>query len=136
MGQIDALGLRDRVYAPGRVQEDQLPPWYATADLYVSSSPCDGTSVSLLEAMASSLPAVVHDELGNTEWIAPNDNGWLADCRDPQSLAAALHEAIVKRMKWATMGRSNRQKVVKNANWAKNSLRLTEAYELATRRTA
>ena len=136
MSQIDAFGLGGRVYAPGRVPEAELPAWYATADLYVSSSPCDGTSVSLLEAMASGLPAVVHGELGNTEWIAPDENGWLTDCRDPRSLARALHEAIEKRTEWAAMGRANRQRVVKDADWAKNSLRLTEAYQLATRRSA
>jgi L-malate glycosyltransferase len=135
MSQIDIFGLGGRVYAPGRVPESELPAWYATADLYVSSSPCDGTSVSLLEAMASGLPAVVHGELGNTEWIAPDENGWLADCRDPRSLARALHEAIEKRTEWAAMGRANRQRVVKDADWAKNSLRLTEAYQLATRRS-
>ena len=136
MSQIDVLGLRERVHAPGRVPEKDLARWYAAADLYVSSSPCDGTSVSLLEAMASSLPAVVHGDLGNTEWIAERENGWLADCRDPRSLAGALHEAIEKKAQWAAMGRTNRQRVVADADWAKNSPRLTEAYQLAKRRAA
>lgn len=136
MRQIDVLGLRDRIHAPGRVPENDLPRWYAAADIYVSSSPCDGTSVSLLEAMASCLPAVVHGELGNTEWIAPDENGWLADCRDPRSLAGALQTAIEKRAKWAAMGRANRQRVVTDADWQNNSMRLTGAYQLAKRRIA
>lgn len=129
--EIGRLGLDERIRTPGRVAESRLPVWYSAADLYVSSSACDGTSVSLLEAMASGLPAIVHERFGNIEWIRPGQNGWLADCEDAASLAAAMSEAAHERRQWAGMGRANRARVFADADWATNSLRLTDAYRLA-----
>jgi glycosyltransferase involved in cell wall biosynthesis len=129
--EIGRLGLGERIRTPGRIAESRLPVWYGASDLYVSSSPCDGTSVSLLEAMASGLPAIVHERFGNIEWIRPSQNGWLADCQNAASLAAAMSEAAQARRQWAGMGRQNRARVFADADWAKNSLRLTDAYRLA-----
>ena len=85
----------------------------------------------MLEAMASGLPAIVHERFGNIEWIRPGRNGWLADCEDAASLAAAMGEAARERSQWAGMGRENRARVSADADWAKNSLLLTDAYRLA-----
>jgi glycosyltransferase involved in cell wall biosynthesis len=131
LGEIARRGLARRVHIPGRIEESRLPLWYAAANLYVSSSPCDGTSVSLLEAMASRLPAIVHERFGNTEWIRPRQNGWLADCRDPLSLGAAMSDALQQRERWAAMGQANRARTIADADWAKRSLLLTDAYRMA-----
>jgi glycosyltransferase involved in cell wall biosynthesis len=136
LADIQRQGLAERVQTPGRIPEAQLPAWYTAADLYVSSSPCDGTSVSLLEAMASRLPAIVHEQFGNIEWIRPGENGWLADCLNPASLAAAMRGALRARARWAEIGRANRARAIADADWTKNSLLLTEAYRLAVRHAA
>ena len=80
-GQIQALlaqaGLHERVHLGGRVSQDDLPRYYRAADLYLSASHSDGSSVSLLEALASGLPVLVSDIPGNREWIEPGEAGWL-----------------------------------------------------------
>ena len=60
----------DQVSFPGQVGYDDLPGYYRSADLYLSASHSDGTSISLLEAMACGVPALVSDIPGNREWVA------------------------------------------------------------------
>ena len=57
-----------------------MPAYLNAADIYVSTSLSDGTSLSLLEAMACSLPVVVTDIPANKEWITDGHNGFLC-CR-------------------------------------------------------
>ncbi|HEX7835059.1 MAG TPA: glycosyltransferase [Pseudolysinimonas sp.] len=67
--KAQASGLGDRISFLGEVDADDLRAIYADADVYVSSSPIDGTSVSLLEAMACGVPVVVPRTESNAEWV-------------------------------------------------------------------
>ena len=69
---VHNAGLIDRVHFPGQIAQRDLPDYYRAADLYVSTSHSDGTSISLLEALASGLPVLVADIPGNREWISPS----------------------------------------------------------------
>ena len=46
-----------------------MPKWFRAADTYISCAQSDGTSVSLLEAMATGLPLIVTDIPSNREWV-------------------------------------------------------------------
>jgi glycosyltransferase involved in cell wall biosynthesis len=63
------LELNDFVEFAGHLSSDRLYAAYHSADIYVSSSPTDSTSVSLLEAMSQKLYPVVTDIAGNREWL-------------------------------------------------------------------
>ena len=54
-------GVMDRVHFGGHVSQEDLPRWYHMADLYISPSHVDGSSVTLMEALASGLPCLVSD---------------------------------------------------------------------------
>ncbi|MFO7584329.1 MAG: glycosyltransferase, partial [Anaerolineales bacterium] len=54
-------GVADRVTFPGHVNNTDLPRYYQMADLYISASHVDGSSVSLMEALACGLPCLVSD---------------------------------------------------------------------------
>ncbi len=54
-------GVLDRVQFGGQVSQTDLPRWYHMANLYISPSHIDGSSVSLMEALACGLPALVSD---------------------------------------------------------------------------
>lgn len=49
----------DKVHMPGQIGFADLPAYYRAADLYISASHTDGSSVSLMEALACGLPAAV-----------------------------------------------------------------------------
>ena len=127
---LDEAGMADKAHIPGWVSENQLPEYYRAADLYVSASTSDGSSVSLLEALACGLPAIVSDIPGNREWISPDENGWLFPAGDAGALAGRIVEATQVKNR-ASLAANARAIVEQRADWSINSLKLTEAYEMA-----
>ena len=66
----------------------------AQADIYVSTSLYDGTSVSLLEAMGSGAFPIVTDIPANREWITTGQNGFLVPVDEEKCLANRIIDAI------------------------------------------
>jgi glycosyltransferase involved in cell wall biosynthesis len=126
-------GVLDRVHFPGQVGQADLPRFYRSADLYVSASHSDGTSISLLEALASGRPALVSDIPGNREWVTPGENGWWFPDGDAKALAEAILEAFDQRQRLPEMGCAARRIAEQRADWEKNFQVLLKAYELAMR---
>lgn len=123
-------GVEDQVVFPGHVGYADLPRYYRMADLYVSASHSDGTSISLLEAMACGRPVLVSDIPGNREWVG-DDVGWTFPDGDAQSLAEALLNAAAQRERLPEMGRAARRLAEERGDWEKNFPKLFEAYALA-----
>lgn len=124
-------GVLDRVDFPGQVGYRVLPDYYRMADLYLSASHTDGSSVSLLEAMASGCSVVVSDIPGNREWVNPGINGWLFKDGDSDAMAQSILQAIDNRGTLAEMGTAARQIAEHRADWRKNFPKLLYAYDLA-----
>ncbi len=124
--------VEDRVLFPGQVAHDDLPRYYSMADLYLSASHSDGTSISLLEAMACGRPVLVSDIPGNREWVQPGVNGWLFQDGDVSALTQAILEAVDQRQNLPEMGCASREIAEQRADWERNFLELLKAYELAS----
>jgi glycosyltransferase involved in cell wall biosynthesis len=129
-----AGGVIERVHFHGQVTQANLPRYYRAADLYVSASHSDGTSISLLEAMACGRPALVSDIPGNCEWVSPEKEGWLFPDGSVPGLANAMLAAVEQRSKLADMGHAARALVEKRGNWEENFPKLLQAYDLAFKR--
>jgi glycosyltransferase involved in cell wall biosynthesis len=78
----------------GRVPHEEMPDLLSNADIYVSTSLYDGTSVSLLEAMASGAFPIVTDIPANREWITTGQNGFLVPVDEEKCLANRIIDAI------------------------------------------
>ncbi len=127
-------GVNDIVYFPGQVIQEKLPDYYQAADLYISTSHSDGTSISMLEALASGTPVLLSDIPGNKEWITnPGEVGWLYQDGDVESLAEGIHQAIINRHHLKAMGLAARKLVEGRGNWDINVQFLFEAYKIANR---
>ena len=81
------LGITDKVRFLGTVANETLPEILNSADVYVSTSHSDGTSASLMEAIACGLAVVVTNIPGNREWVTQGENGFLVRPGDSLSLA-------------------------------------------------
>ena len=123
--------VMDRVQTPGRVAQENLPRWYQMADLYVSPSHVDGSSVSLMEALACGLPALVSDIPANKEWVTEGANGWLFPDGDANALADRILRIMDERGTLAGMGQAARKLAEKRADWSKNFAVLLKAYQQA-----
>lgn len=129
--QIAGSGVADRVHCPGLLSYEQLPDVYRSADLYLSASHVDGSSVSLMEAMASGKASLVSDIPGNREWIQDGANGWSFVDGDQQAMAAGMRSAWRARGELTELGRSARETAEARADWSRNFPKLLEAYRLA-----
>ncbi len=132
-GRVESMirraGIGDRVHLAGRVGYEVLPEIYRAADLYVSASRSDGSSVSLLEAMACGLPALVSDIPGNREWVEPGQNGWWFRDGAARDLARGILAARAAPLR--QMGEVARSVVVARADWWRGKAELERAYRLA-----
>ena len=89
-----SLGIgENEVVFPGRVEPARLASLLAAARIYVSTSPVEGTSTSLLEAMACGALPVVTDIPSNRSWITHGENGLLFPPADVSALAEVLTRA-------------------------------------------
>lgn len=122
--QVTALGAAGTVSFIGSLPEGELPALLRSASAYVSMSRIDGTSVTLLQAMACGAPVVVSDIPGNRPWIDDAVSGRLVSIGDRRGLARAIGEALDRGAGWTAPARSL---VERDADWPANGRRLRAA---------
>lgn len=125
---LEKGGVLERVTFAGQVSQKDLPRYYHLADLYVSPSHVDGSSVSLMEALACGLPCLVSDIPANREWVIDGENGWLFPDGEADMLAARILQVLadpesLKRFPLAARGSAEAK-----ADWRKNFSILLGAY--------
>ena len=123
--RVAELGLESRVRFIGRVDEAELPGLLRGAEHYVTASETDGTSVTLLQAMACGVPVIASRNAGNVTWILDGETGSLFDVGDIQSLAALLVPDSRNTKSPDTRERALAL-VIEDANWITNRLRLLD----------
>lgn len=93
--QIDAAGLRERVFLPGFVEDPG--PYYHSADLFVLSSDYEGFGNVLVEALAWGLPVVSTDCPGGPAEILDGGNyGCLVPVGDEAALSSAMLNTLAR----------------------------------------
>jgi glycosyltransferase involved in cell wall biosynthesis len=121
--QARHLSVRQRVHFIGTVSENDLPELLRGADCYVSASEVDGTSVTLLQAMACGTPAVVSDIDGNRGWVTEGKTGRLFRTGDAGDLASAIRRSLDE----TSTADAARALVEREADWHANIARLRPA---------
>ena len=129
--ELERHDLLDRVHFGGQVNNLRLPDYYRAADVYVSASHSDGSSVSLMEALACGKAVLVSDIPGNLEWITAGQEGWLFRDGDVEELAQKMVEAARQRDQLTGMGKAARKLAEQRANWEENFQKLLQAYQMA-----
>jgi glycosyltransferase involved in cell wall biosynthesis len=89
----------------------------------------DGSSVSLMEALACGLPCLVSDIPANKEWVFEGQNGWLFPDGNVDALAAKILAAIDQRASLPEISKNARLVAEDRADWKKNFGKLLTAYE-------
>ena len=83
-------GAQHQAWLPGT--RDDVAPLLRAMDIFVLPSLAEGSSNTILEAMATGLPVVATDVGGNAELVQPGWSGALVPPRSPELLAAALFD--------------------------------------------
>lgn len=122
------MGIEDSVTFLGPVSRDALPGLMRASHLYVSAVPSDGTSSSLLEAMASGVPTIVAANESNAHWIRDGETGRMVPAFDAESFAGAIVDAW-ERPDWRRKVAEAGIGIVRaRASWKRNMARFVEAY--------
>jgi glycosyltransferase involved in cell wall biosynthesis len=124
-------GVEDKIRFLGQIPQTELPEIYRGSDLYVSASHSDGSSVTLMEALACGKPVLVSDIPGNKEWVTGGQNGWLFRDNNIHQMATLMGSVQMELTLLDKMATNNRQLAVEKADWKKNSKGLIRAYDMA-----
>jgi L-malate glycosyltransferase len=95
--RVKELNISSNVQFLGWVTHEEMPMLLSQADIYISTSLDDGTSISLLEAMASGAFPIVTDIPSNREWISDGENGFLVPTDEERCLGEKILGAIRNR---------------------------------------
>lgn len=108
----------------GRVDWHQNITELENADIYLSVAKSDGSSLSLLEAMAIGTPTLVTNNNANKQWIEDKLTGHLFSGNSGLELARTIQGIDLNNPSCFEMSISARSKVLDEANWSINKLQL------------
>jgi glycosyltransferase involved in cell wall biosynthesis len=104
-----AAELRLDLRLAGAVGQDELPAYYADADVFCLPTFAEGLGVVLLEAMASGLPVVSTLVMGVPEAVEDGETGLLVSPGRADLLAEAIGRLAVAPELRERMGRAGRR---------------------------
>lgn len=104
--RVDALGIREHVRMLGLA--DDTAPIYRELDLFVLSSFSEGTSMSILEAMASGVPVIATAVGGTPALVRHGECAVLTPSGDVDAMAEAMRELCDDEGRRAALSRAGR----------------------------
>ncbi|MFK7795172.1 MAG: glycosyltransferase family 4 protein [Gammaproteobacteria bacterium] len=91
---VEQLGLAQKVNFTGRVDTQQMPALYQSADVMLNPSRVDNMPNSILEALASGVP-VVSTNVGGIPYMVEHENtALLVGPEDHMAMAAAIRQVL------------------------------------------
>ena len=125
---VRQLDLETAVHFAGFVPNPLLPECLNAADVYVSPSLEDGSSLSLMEAMTCGLPVVVTDIPAALEWVKDGQSGYVVPKRDVERLATAITNVLHDDTLRSQMSKHSLATAHSRADWDKNFALIEEIY--------
>jgi glycosyltransferase involved in cell wall biosynthesis len=114
------LGINKNIAWLGKLPHNEIIKYLSMTSIYVSTSLSDSTSVSLLEAMSSSLPIVVSDAPANLEWVKHGFNGFIFNRKDCTTAAKYLIKLIENPKLSMKFGKRSREIILQKADYMAN----------------
>ena len=122
----DRLGLKDDVIFAGVLKED-IENVYIAADIFSLLSKFDAFGLTVLEAMAASLPVIISTEVGAKDLIEEGVNGFTAAREDIPAIASKI-SFLLNRQARADVSRAAKETALRHP-WEETANRITQVYE-------
>ena len=132
----DRLEVQDRITFAGAVGQDELPSYYAAADVFCLPSFVEGVPVVLMEAMASGTPVVTTAVMGIPELVVDGEHGLLVRPGRPDLFTAAIKRLAADPELRERMGRAARARVSDEFNLKRETARLRDLFVAYTGTTS
>ena len=124
------MGLSDKVFFVGRVENKLLPSYYAASDLVVlPSTLTENFPLIILEAMASGKAVVCSNLPGVRNIVDDGVNGLLVNPRDSTDLQCKIEMLLENKNIRVSYGENGRQKAIDKYSWETIGLQLENVYQ-------
>jgi len=117
------LGVAEYIFFTGVVPQDNLPLFYNLADVFVLVSrrteegEVEGFGIAVVEAALCGKPAIVSNESGLVEAVAPGMTALVVDPEQPEMTADAIKQLLADDQLRHEMGVAAREHALGNATW-------------------
>ncbi len=134
-GDTAALNLRN-VYFVGDIPHQQLPSYYAVADVVVLPSRSEVWGLTVNEAMAAARPVIVSDAVGaSKDLVKHGETGWVFRNGSIECLSACLVQCVcMQKDQRLAMGHAGQNRVFANFNLEQAVESFVSAVDLAQSR--
>ena len=123
------LGVEKITHFAGRLSDEDMRRYAASAAVYVSTSTSDaGIAASTAEAMASGVPVVITDFGNNADWLDNEKAGRLFPLRNPDALAGRITELLEDEGLRKRMGEAGRSIILERNSYHREMGRVLELY--------
>ncbi len=123
-GLAARLGVSNRVRFVGEVDDDALPAWYASADVFMlptreiaADDEIEGFGIAYVEAAAAGVPSVAADVGGVADAVIDDVTGLLVPPSSPGAVANATLMLLGNPELRARLGQNARANVERHLNW-------------------
>ena len=107
--EAKALGIDDRIHLLG--YREDASRWLAAMNVFTLPSLSEGLPLSLLEAMAAGVPAVVTDVGGMPEIVRDGETGLIVPARNPEAMAKQILHLLDDSSLAATLAAAGQKEV-------------------------
>ena len=127
---IEAAGLQERFWLPGRVPHDRVPEYVAAMDIAVlPNSETFNSPVKLFEYMAMGKAVIAPETPAISEVVRHGETGLLIAPNDAEALRTAVERLVADKALRDNLGAQARRCVLENHTWEKNAKRVLAALE-------
>ena len=128
-GIVAELGIGDMTTFPGRISDDDLPLYYAAADITVVPSHYEPFGLVAIEAMASGTPVIASDVGGLQFTVESGVTGLLVPPKNDAAFSAAV-DRILDDPDWQIqLGKAARERVESYFSWNGVAEQLSSLYQ-------
>ena len=114
---VNKLKLENHVLFVDKIPNNEMPGYYAMADVVAVPSRYEGFPLVILEAMASTRPVVASNVGGIGEAVLDNQTGFLVEKDNINQLAEKIIQLLNAPKKREKMGHLARKRVSAHFNW-------------------
>jgi 1,2-diacylglycerol 3-alpha-glucosyltransferase len=125
---VEKMGLQKHVQFLGFLPEQELPLYYAAADVFVTASTFETQGLTVLESMACGTPVVGANSMAIPETIKDKQNGLLFAPMEEDDCAEKILDMLQMQAKYRNTMRENARKTAESYSIARMTDVLLKAY--------
>ena len=122
--QINEQGLASRITLLGTLPAGELAARYAASHVLAVPSSYEGFGIIYIEGMHFGLPAIASTAGAAREIITPDENGFLVEPGDVNSLAQCLRTLMTDRRQLAEMSLAAHRRAAAHPTWNESATRI------------